>query len=899
MITETYLDNTIADSEILPPNYTVFRLDRNRHGGGILIAVLDTFTSVACPQYGRPSIELLWVQLHVGSHPVMFGVFYRPPGSSESYLTELQSSLFSLPPTSAIFLCGDFNLPGICWTNPSELNVDKNTSLLFSMIHDLSLEQCVLTPTRGSNLLDLVFTNRPEIVSSVEVTDNLPNTDHDCVEFYLDILPPKQTPVHRLLYNYKKTDFDMYRKSLDSVPWDLAEAEDVDVWWTQWKDLFFAVINDTVPQVCWRRRRMKVWLSEATLYLVRLKRLCYRKLKKLFSPARQTQYNRLRNKVRAATRFDFMTYVDSITKDLHHRQKVFWSWINKIRACRNPIPPINHNDQVVTSDSTKANLFNQYFVSVFTKEDLSSLPDVPRYPTSDSFTIDHLSVSPSDVFSELSALNTSKVCGPDAICPRLLKEGVAELAKPLATLFNKSLSDGILPLDWVSVNITPVFKKGDKHLVCNYRPISLTCIIVKVLERIIFNKFYTLLESHQVLSDAQFGFRVKRSTTSLLLTAVNDWALHLNNQLSTHRAFLDFAKAFDSVPHQRLLLKLEAFGVHGSMLKWFSSFLTTRRQRVVINGCFSEWSPVLSGVPQGSILGPLLFILYINDLPSAVSSSRKIFADDVAMYCPVHSANDCKAFQHDLDLVSTWCSKWQMRLNVSKCELLCITNKRSPVQSAYYINNCHLQWVSSVKYLGVVVDSKLSWNDHISHISSKASKTLNLLCRHMFTCNASSKHKAFRAFVLPVLDYASSVWNPHTQKNILALEKLQNRGARWVCGSRFNSHSNTWSKSSSDCCCELSWPSLSNRRKYLSVATMYDMLHHHISLDLFNFFTLSSYPTRSHSLSILCKQSSINSFRYSFFVNSICFWNCIPFNILSVPHRSSFKYLLYNFLCSV
>ena len=135
----------------------------------------------------------------------------------------------------------------------------------------------------------------------------------------------------------------------------------------------------------------------------------------------------------------------------------------------------------------------------------------------------------------------------------------------------------------------------------------------------------------------------------------------------------------------------------------------------------------------------------------------KIFADDVAMYCPVHSGDDCKAFQHDLNLVSTWCSKWQMRLNVSKCELLCISNKRSPVRPAYYINNCHLQWASSVKYLGVVVDSKLSWNDHISHISSKASKTLNLLRRHMFTCHASSKHKAFRALVLPILDYASTI----------------------------------------------------------------------------------------------------------------------------------------------
>ena len=269
-----------------------------------------------------------------------------------------------------------------------------------------------------------------------------------------------------------------------------------------------------------------------------------------------------------------------------------------------------------------------------------------------------MQVTSSEVFSELSTLNTNKACGPDGICPRLLKEGAEQLANPLAALFNKSLADGLLLNDWVSVNITPVFKKGNKHRVCNYRPISLTCILVKVLERIIFNKLYSLLESHQVLCNAQFGFTKKRSTTSLLLSAVNDWAFNLNAKLSIHCVSLDFAKAFDSVPHQRLLLKLKAYGINGSMLKWFSSFVTTRRQRVVINGCASDWSPVSFGVPQGSILGPLLFILYINDLPSAVSSTMKIFADDVAMYCSVDSPSDCIAFQHDLDMITDWCSKW-------------------------------------------------------------------------------------------------------------------------------------------------------------------------------------------------------------------------------------------------
>ena len=210
-------------------------------------------------------------------------------------------------------------------------------------------------------------------------------------------------------------------------------------------------------------------------------------------------------------------------------------------------------------------------------------------------------------------LNVHKACGPDQMCPRLLKEGAEQLAHSLMKLFNHSISNGVLPQDWASANITPVYKKGDKHCVATYRPISLTCILYKVLEKIIHHKlYYSLLESHHVLSDAQFGFRAKRTTVSLLLSVVHDWADTLNHRLSTHCIFIDFAKAFDSVPHERLLLKLEAIGITGALLQWFRAFLTTRRQRFVINGQFSNWCQVSSGVPQGSRYSwSLLFILYI------------------------------------------------------------------------------------------------------------------------------------------------------------------------------------------------------------------------------------------------------------------------------------------------
>ena len=374
------------------------------------------------------------------------------------------------------------------------------------------------------------------------------------------------------------------------------------------------------------------------------------------NPAAYTaKYKKLHNQVRAATRNDYFTYLDAITSDLCRNQKPFWNLLSKLDSCRHPIPVLKHYSDLVSSDFAKATLFNDYFVSVFTKEDSSNLHDLwSQLPSQPSFQLDNISISQSEVVEELLMLNVHKACGPDQMCPRLLKEGAEQLIHSLMKLFNHSISNGVLPQDWASANITPVYKKGDKHCVANYRPISLTCILCKVLEKIIHRKLYSLLESHHVLSDAQFGFRAKLSTVSLLLSVVHDWADTLNHRLSTHCIFIDFAKAFDSVPHERLLLKLEAIGITGALLQWFQAFLTTRRQRVVINGQFSNWSKVSSGVPQGSILGPLLFILYINDISSIVNARAKLFADDVTLYATIQSNEDYEVLQADLDSISHW-----------------------------------------------------------------------------------------------------------------------------------------------------------------------------------------------------------------------------------------------------
>ena len=258
------------------------------------------------------------------------------------------------------------------------------------------------------------------------------------------------------------------------------------------------------------------------------------------------------------------------------------------------------------------------------------------------------------MFVQLNSIDVSKACGPDLITGFLLKKDAEVLASPLSYLFTTSMCTAALPRDWVTANVVPVFKRDDKSVVKNYRPISPTSLVVKTMEKIIYSNLISALESHDKISSCQYGFRKNCSASHLLVQVVHDWAKALNYRGSSHCLFLDFAKAFDSVPHQRLLLRLECLGIRGNLLSWFRSYLTNRFQRVVVNGHYSEWLPMLSGVPQGSILGPLLFILYINDLHSLVTSSLKIYADDVALYAAVSSYQDCVNLQNDLASIYDW-----------------------------------------------------------------------------------------------------------------------------------------------------------------------------------------------------------------------------------------------------
>ena len=421
------------------------------------------------------------------------------------------------------------------------------------------------------------------------------------------------------------------------------------------------------------------------------------------------------------------------------------------------------NSQLFTMDKDKAEALANQFQSVFTREDTtpSSFPDLPPSPFPD---MPPITIDVEGVKKLLHNINTTKAIGPDQIQNQALKIAAEEIAPVLQCNFQQSLDTGALPLDWRKANITPLFKKGATTGPANYRPVSLTCTCCKLLEHIIDSNLMRHLSSHNILADNQHAFRKHRSCESQLILTTNDLAKNLNDKKTTDMAVLDFSKAFDVIPHQRLLMKLDYYGIRSNTKRWISGFLTKRLQRVCVNGQCSYWSPVLSGTPQGTVLGPHLFLLHINDIHEKVTSTTRLFADDCLLYRPINSVEDEKALQEDLDTMVQWSQSWGMQFNPSKCKTMRFSRKRSPGTTSYNILGVTLEETQQTQYLGINIQNNLSWNSQTYHATGKATHVLNFLRRNFRHCSSAVKEKLYLTLVRPHLDYATASWDPFTVK---------------------------------------------------------------------------------------------------------------------------------------
>ena len=287
------------------------------------------------------------------------------------------------------------------------------------------------------------------------------------------------------------------------------------------------------------------------------------------------------------------------------------------------------------------------------------------------------------------------------------------------------------------------------------------------------------LRTNNILSDVQHGFRKSRSCETQLITPVNDIAKSPNDGGQLDAALLDFSKAFDKINHRKLCLKLEHYGIRGELLNWIKNYLSNRTQKVIVEGKISDSITVISGVPQGTVLGPLSFLLYINDLPDSIKCKIGLFADDSIVYNNIISITDCKILQSDLDALCLWSKNWDMEFNTDKCKILTVTNKKNIIKHQYKMDKSKLKNVEQEKYLGVIISKRLSWLPHEKMISCRANLKSQCLQRNLRICNRDIKLQCYKTYVRPITEYASPVWDSNNKNVIQKTESVQRKPARF------------------------------------------------------------------------------------------------------------------------
>ena len=418
----------------------------------------------------------------------------------------------------------------------------------------------------------------------------------------------------------------------------------------------------------------------------------------------RVQYAKSRNKAKAILRKSKRVYERSIAMKSKMNPKLFWSHTRKKLKTKSSVSPLLSNpedkESMKFTDEEKANLLQKQFTSVLTHEPAGQIRILASRTNS---RIAYLKITVDMVKKELLCLNTNKSTGPDDIHPRLLKELAEHIAEPIAILFNKVLEDSKLPRDWKMAYISAIFKKGSRSLPANYRPISLTCIVCKILERFIRTKVMHHLQVENLLSDKQFGFINGRSTTLRLLNYLDKCADIIARGGVVDTIYLDFAKAFDAVPHRRLMGKLQSYGIEGNILKCIEQFLTGRTQVVLVNGTHSLPADVVSGILQGTVLGSLLFIIYINDILTNVECDGYLFADDTKIFREISTLNDSITLQKDIHSLESWTKRWLLGFNRDKCHILTLGKFVNITHThRYTVAGYEIEHVFEEKDLGVI-----------------------------------------------------------------------------------------------------------------------------------------------------------------------------------------------------
>ena len=581
--------------------------------------------------------DAIWCRLLYANREVVLGCRYHTePTDDENFA----NCLYKLSTGNMEkIVAADFNHQSIDWEALSCSGSIADQRFL-DMVQDNFLSQHVVDPTRGQHVLDLLMSSEPDLITECIVEGNIGSTDHNTVIFSAAI---KQRNLNERSFsrrNFWKMDAGSLLSDLKGYDWNSLLIGDAEQQWNMLMGTLNDLISKHVPFVE-RRKRKYPWIAKQVLRACKDKRRCWKNLQSNNSVENELKYMQAKRASDQSVEWSKKDFERKLAKGIREDSKSFWRYFSAKKKCPTKVGPLKEGDRVIEKSEDLAEHLNSYFQSVFTQEPIGPVPYAERRT---NFKMPNISITVDMVLAQLLNLRVDKAAGPDGIPPLFLKLAAPGLAEPLTKIFRESLSSGVVPTGWKVANVSALFKKGKRSEAANYRPVSLTSVICKCFERIVQQSVIGHLKEHNLISDTQHGFMKGRSCLLSLLAFFENKDELLDKRMAVDVLYLDFAKAFDKVPHRRLVEKMRAHGLSEEVIKWVEAWLKDRKQRVVIDQCYSSWETVFSGVPQGTVLGPTLFLIFINDNDDSL-------ADDSKLVGPSRNLDDRAKLQRDLDLM--------------------------------------------------------------------------------------------------------------------------------------------------------------------------------------------------------------------------------------------------------
>ena len=819
-----------------------------------------------------------------------------------SNLNEISKSIRTLTRKRGVkefVLVGGFNLPRINWGDLSS-NITLEQDFL-NMFAENSLLQCINVPThRHGNTLDLLLTQSNRFVENITVHNEslLCKSDHYLITFGLKLKCKRSKVAKRKCYNFKNANWVKLNAELTEIDWSsILESMHPDTAWNNFATILKHQMNRHIPTIILKSESQPIWYDSECHLKCKEKERHHKKYKRTGS---------LQDGLKFATaRKDFKKLVSQKMRenlydyeDRNLLSKKFWSYVKRTSKSKR-IPEIVCRDSNISSDAkTKANMFNKFFHDQFSEPSIYNI-DISF---DNEFDID---LSPSRIKAFLANININKACGPDEIPGIVLKMCSDSVALPLSIIYKLIYNTGSLPSQWKLSNVVPIFKKGDSKQVSNYRPISLLCIASKIMERIIHEE--TTLKVLHLIDRRQHGFFPNRSCATNLIQLIDDVAQSLHKNIDTDIIYFDFAKAFDTVSHDIILHKLKTkFKIDGRLLNFFQDYLKNRKQRVVLDNTISDILDVYSGVPQGSILGPLLFILFINDIYDRIDPSTGIclYADDTKIWKSISSENDCKILQTDVNGLQDWCTDNKMSFNIEKCHALTVkatdyllTDELPFSKIYYFLDDKIIDYSLQQRDLGIIMNAKLNFQDHHQAIITKAYQLLGLTKRSChFVTDKKRRRSLYLAMVRSQFEHCCTIWAPKLQNNIDKFEKVQKRAIKWILRQEYYSYSTYYSK-----CKETDLLPLSKHFELNDLLFFHKIINQQIDIRLPPYIHKYNGQSRlrnshldSHSYTYIPDSVGVmhSPLYKNFFYKIIHHWNNLSLDIRSTECFTTFKRLV-------